>query len=358
MNHEPHNIAGNGKCDGLKSFVDWAISSQAADGLAMSDESVEGSTSRSVSANNNRTQERPSAEAAYDVLSSLIERQRSRIKSRFDKNAERRRAVVVSGGICYSSGLIPESDRVILRGSFWPSEELPMSGKSTRSIKERFEEKFEKQQATGCWLWKAARQGSSGYGMFWYNSDLRDMGAHQASHLIYKGPIPVGMVVMHACDDRRCVNPDHLEAGTQLQNMQDMAKRGRSARGDRNGNALLDDVIVSKIKAEYVKRDGELIRLANKYNVEMNTIANIVGGHAWKHVQVEFGSDADHSIVLHRKSSGSKHHRAKLTEDQVREMRAGYECGALELDDIVIKYGIKKAQACAIVNRKAWTHLP
>jgi len=89
MRHGLHNIAGNGKCDGSKRAVDWVISSQATNGAAMSGGLVEGSTSRTVSANNNRSHERPTAKAADDVLSSPVERRRAWIKSQAVKNARR-----------------------------------------------------------------------------------------------------------------------------------------------------------------------------------------------------------------------------------------------------------------------------
>jgi len=80
--------AGNGMRNGLKSVLDWAISSQAANGAANSGRLVEGSTTRIVSANNNRSHECPTTEAVDDIVSALIERQRVWIKSQTAKNTE------------------------------------------------------------------------------------------------------------------------------------------------------------------------------------------------------------------------------------------------------------------------------
>lgn len=135
---------------------------------------------------------------------------------------------------------------------------------------------------TGCWIWQGARQGSGGYGFFWL--DQENMGAHRASHVLFKGPIPEGLVIMHSCDDRECVNPAHLTPGTHAENSADMVRKGRSIRGDAHNRAKLTEDHVRAIRAEYIHRYGELKRLANKYNVTGPTIEGIVKGRLWKHL--------------------------------------------------------------------------
>lgn len=84
--------------------------------------------------------------------------------------------------------------------------------------KQRFEEKF--LVSPGCWNWIACTN-PKGYGQF---TQLR---AHRVSYELYVGPIPEGLSVLHKCDNRRCVNPDHLFVGTQDDNMKDMKRKGR-----------------------------------------------------------------------------------------------------------------------------------
>lgn len=66
---------------------------------------------------------------------------------------------------------------------------------------------------------------NSGYVSVWH--DGRRMGAHRAAYIQAHGAIPEGMHVMHSCDNRRCINPEHLSVGTRSDNMQDCANKGR-----------------------------------------------------------------------------------------------------------------------------------
>lgn len=101
----------------------------------------------------------------------------------------------------------------------------------TESDKKRFWEKVKKIEG-GCWEWTASQRNQSGYGGFGINKKIYL--AHRLTYQIYKGPIEPGQLILHTCDNRKCVNPDHLYSGTPKDNMSDCSKRGRIVSSNRN----------------------------------------------------------------------------------------------------------------------------
>ncbi len=145
-----------------------------------------------------------------------------------------------------------------------------------------FWEKVEK--GDGCWLWMASVM-SNGYGAAWDGSKVKT--AHRRSYELTKGEIPQGMHVLHTCDDRRCVNPDHLFLGTNLDNINDRVAKGRSNRrsravGEAHGMSKLTESQVIQIR-ELASTLSEL-EVAAQFGVSRNTVNRIVLRRTWKHV--------------------------------------------------------------------------
>lgn len=98
------------------------------------------------------------------------------------------------------------------------------------------------EQTPSCWHWRGGKY-RNGYGKISARGACRL--AHRVSYELHRGVIPQGLQVLHACDNRRCVNPAHLFLGTQSDNLRDCVAKGRWVTHARKGHCkrghLLDD---------------------------------------------------------------------------------------------------------------------
>lgn len=140
---------------------------------------------------------------------------------------------------------------------------------------------FEPEPNSGCWLWTGPDNGK-GYGRI---CAMRETGkqsiyAHHASWLLHRGEIPPGKVIRHKCDVTCCVNPDHLEIGTQGENVQDRQKRMRQAWGVRHADARLTPEAIAHIRRKEMKQAA----YAALYGVCDSHISRIQAGRKWRHL--------------------------------------------------------------------------
>lgn len=134
----------------------------------------------------------------------------------------------------------------------------------------------------GCWEW-TGYIGTSGYGSFLLHG--RNYNAHRAMWITIHGEEPPPEIkVCHTCDNRICVNPDHLFLGTPQDNSDDMVSKRRQPLGTRNGRAKLTDDAVRAIRRRYNEGDCSIRDLASEYNATKSMIHDVVSGRTWRHV--------------------------------------------------------------------------
>lgn len=166
---------------------------------------------------------------------------------------------------------------------------------SMRSLEDRFEGLTEWEPNSGCRLWTASAN-ERGYGLVkaWGRTRL----AHRVAWVMERGPIPKGLQICHRCDTPSCVNVQHFFLGTQAENLADMIRKGRSATGDRSS----------------ARRHPEAL------------------------------------------SRGERHKWAKLTEEQVKEIRRDYvwRSPTNGLKALGRRYDVDHKTIWFIVARKTW----
>lgn len=133
-----------------------------------------------------------------------------------------------------------------------------------------------------CWIWTGTRERKTRYGHFAL-SHHKPVGAHRFSWELHNGPIPTGELVLHSCDNMACVRPDHLFLGNEAKNSEDMVRKGRSSRGERNPLSKLTDEQVIEIRRRYRFR-GPTQKLAAEFGINKTTLVRVARGISWKHV--------------------------------------------------------------------------
>lgn len=163
------------------------------------------------------------------------------------------------------------------------------------------------QAEEGCWLWQGTLL-KQGYGCFKIAGKMYK--AHRVAYIYAKGDIPVVLVLCHSCDNPRCVRPDHLFPGTYKDNMQDAKRKGRMAMGGRSGPRLHPE------------------RMTH-------------GDQHWTRARPG------------RQQGGLNHH-AKLSAQQVEEIRVRYATGAVSQFVLADEYHVAQTTISAVVRKESW----
>jgi hypothetical protein len=134
----------------------------------------------------------------------------------------------------------------------------------------------------GCRIFTGSRD-KGGYG--WVMKEGKQVLIHREVFKKHNPEIVVTGVIMHICDVRNCINPEHLKHGTQGENFADMVSKGRrvTAKGSRNQGAKLVESDIPKIR-ELAAMGVKHTRLSQDFGVSQTAIGRIVCRKTWSHV--------------------------------------------------------------------------
>ena len=137
----------------------------------------------------------------------------------------------------------------------------------------------------GCFICTSHAR-SKGYPLSWFDGKKTRLNRFVYQQMF--GEIPEGLVIRHKCDVRECINPEHLETGTQRENIWDAYTRNRmqGCVGERNNNAKLTVEKVKEIKIALINKSDTNYGLARKYGVSDMAIRKIKKGETWTHVKI------------------------------------------------------------------------
>jgi hypothetical protein len=174
-----------------------------------------------------------------------------------------------------------------------------------------------------CWFWNASINEDE-YGQFWFKGSMKR--AHRLMYEFFNGDITNKLQVLHKCDNPKCVNPFDLWIGTNLQNHQDKAKKGRSAKGNQMITYKFDTQflynILLLIKNDEIKNKAEF-ELKIK-NVSYQHIMSILKGK----IRHDVGKSFDLKVLKEKMSKNN----GLLTDKQVIEIRNRSKNGESNID--------------------------
>lgn len=135
-------------------------------------------------------------------------------------------------------------------------------------------------QENECWNFTGFHT-PNGYGQIKYHG--HSIGAHRLAYILCINDIPDGMLVCHTCDNRSCVNPEHLFLGTYQDNKDDCMAKDRHAYGPKIGISRVNEYQVREIR-ELLAQGSSMNSIAKRFNIGKTTVGHIRDGRTWRHV--------------------------------------------------------------------------
>ena len=131
-----------------------------------------------------------------------------------------------------------------------------------------------------CWNWPLTVVKGYGQTSFRHEGRMVLCYSHRVAYVLAKGVVPIGLQVMHECHNRLCCNPDHLAAGTALENVHQSIAVGRFPKGETAGSSRLSNGDAEEIRKR--ANSGESNRqIAKAFGVSHTTVNAIVRGERY-----------------------------------------------------------------------------
>ena len=141
-----------------------------------------------------------------------------------------------------------------------------------------------------CWKWTGGLQGNKMYGVAYMSITKRCTTAHRVAYFLVRGSLPLGLNICHRCDNGLCVNPDHLFAGTQKENLEDASLKGRmnvphncDQTGDKNNGVKISEDQAREVLYLFSKGMPQR-EIARQTGVRYPNVWCIVNSKSWTHL--------------------------------------------------------------------------
>ena len=220
-----------------------------------------------------------------------------------------------------------------------------------------------------CWWWNGRAEGYD-YGFARLSDERRNEGAHRVAYRLWNGEIPDGLFVLHDCNHKRCVNPDHLRVGTKKRLSRGGMWKEKFLRRVRKTDSCWNWDNPGKRGYGYVYVCGKMLRAPRVAYIlwvgEIPEGLNIlhscdnpacvnpehlrVGGQS-ENIRESF-EKGRHTLV-----KGERNGKSKLTDAAVLNIRKLYDVDGLSLRKIGTLFGVGHTTICNVVRGKTWMHV-